>query len=396
MEDWLMHKGTPHEGLIPHSGRYAWGSGEHSFQRLDDGFTQMVRSLRKQGLSDEEIVKGLGLNNLKQLHEREATAKVVAMREAGKSVNEIADETGLKMEVIRNKITIAKEHNRAILVKQAQDLAAKGVGATEGAKIMGLKNESSFRSLLDDAINERSNATTNVANLLKQELEKKQYLDVGAGTEITFGVTETKLKAAIQMLEEQGYETHNIYKEQMGIKGNKTTTKTLCPPGTTIKEVYDNFDKIEPVGKNRVVDDDGQVTALGLEPFTSIKSKRVVCRYAEEGGENKDGVIEIRRGVDDLSLGRANYAQVRIAVDDTHYLKGMAIYGEDKDFPPGVDIIFNTNKHVGTPMLVKDDPDAKQVLKVMKKDEANPFGATIKTEDQRVYTQKKGSAINDS
>jgi hypothetical protein len=86
MEDWLMHKGTPHEGTIPHSGRYAWGSGEHSFQRLDDGFTQMVRNLRKQGLSDEEIVKGLGLNNLKQLHEREATAKVVAMREAGKSV----------------------------------------------------------------------------------------------------------------------------------------------------------------------------------------------------------------------------------------------------------------------------------------------------------------------
>jgi len=394
MEDWLMHKGTPHEGLIPHSGRYAWGSGEHSFQRLDDGFTQMVRNLRKQGLSDEEIVKGLGLNNLKQLHEREATAKVVAMREAGKSVEEIAKATDLKMEVVRNKITIAKEHNRAILVKQAQELAAKGVGATEGAKIMGLKNESSFRSLLDDAINERSNATTNVANLLKKELETKQYLDVGAGTEITFGVTETKLKAAIQMLEEQGYERYNIYKEQMGIKDNKTTTKTLCPPGTTIKEVYDNYDKIEPVGKNRVVDDDGQVTALGLEPFTSVKSKRVACRYAEEGGESKDGVIEIRRGVDDLSLGRANYAQVRIAVDGTHYLKGMAIYGEDKDFPPGVDIIFNTNKKVGTPLLVKDDPEAKQVLKVMKTDEANPFGATIKTEDQRVFTQKKGSAIN--
>ena len=174
MDHWLMHKGTPHEGLTPHSGRYEWGRGKHSFQRLDDGFTQMVRNLRKQGLSDEEIVKGLGLNNLKQLYEREATAKVVAMREKGLSVNEIAEKTGLKMEVIRNKITIAKEHNRAILVKQCQELAAKGVGATEGAKILGLPNESSFRSYLNEAINERANATTNVANILKQELEKKQ------------------------------------------------------------------------------------------------------------------------------------------------------------------------------------------------------------------------------
>ena len=177
---------------------------------------------------------------------------------------------------------------------------------------------------MNEAINERANATTNVANILKQELEKKQYLDVGKGTEIPLGITETKLKAAIQMLEEEGYERHNIYKEQMGIKDNKTVTKTLCPPGTTISEVYENYDKIEPIGQNRVVDDDGQVTALGLEPFTSVKAKRVQVRYAEEGGESKDGVIELRRGVEDISLGRANYAQVRIAVDDTHYLKGMA------------------------------------------------------------------------
>ena len=394
MEQYLMHKGTPHDGYIPHSGRYEWGSGKKSFQRLDDGFTQMVRSLRKQGLSDEEIVKGLGLNNLKQLHEREATAKVVAMREKGLSNAEIAEKTGLKLEVIRNKVTIAKEHNRAILAQQAQDLAAQGIGATEGAKIMGLKNESSFRSLLDKSIEERANQTTNVAYLLKEELKKKKYLDVGAGTEVTLGVTETKLKAAIQMLEEEGYERYNIYKEQMGIKGQKTTTKALCPPGTQISEVYDEFDKIEPIGKSRVVDKDGKVTALGLEPFTSVSSKRILCRYDEEGGTSKDGVIELKRGVEDLSLGKANYAQVRIAVDDTHYLKGMAIYGDDKDFPPGVDIIFNTNKHQGTPLLVKGDPDAKQVLKVMKADQANPFGATIKTSDQLVYTQKKGSAIN--
>jgi hypothetical protein len=53
-------------------------------------------------------------------------------------------------------------------------------------------------------------------------------------------------------------------------------------------------------------------------------------------------VIYVRPGVHDLSMGNAHYAQVRIAVDGTHYLKGMAIH--KNDLPPGVDLMFNTNK----------------------------------------------------
>ena len=97
-------------------------------------------------------------------------------------------------------------------------------------------------------------------------------------------------------------------------------------------------------------------------------------------------------------MGKAKYAQVRIAVDGTHYLKGMAMYRDD--MPDGVDIIFNTNKAKGTPMLGEKD---NSVLKPMKKDQDNPFGATIKGERdlilaQRYYTDKNGkrqqSAIN--
>ena len=33
MSDYLAHVGTPHEGATPHSGRYAWGSGENPSQR---------------------------------------------------------------------------------------------------------------------------------------------------------------------------------------------------------------------------------------------------------------------------------------------------------------------------------------------------------------------------
>ena len=57
---------------------------------------------------------------------------------------------------------------------------------------------------------------------------------------------------------------------------------------------------------------------------------------------DKDGVIEIRSGVDDLSLGDSHYAQVRILVDGNTYLKGMAVYSDD--LPDGVDVMFNTNK----------------------------------------------------
>ena len=383
--DYISHSGTPHEGLTPHSGRYAWGSGENAFQRLDDGFTRMVRRLRKEGMTDEDIVKGLGLNNVKQLHEREATAKVVAMKAAGYSNKQIAEKTGLTIEVIRDKTSYANEFNRNQLRQQALKLVEKGIGATEGAKIMGLPRESSFRSLLDESIAARSNRATNAAAILKEEFKTKPYLDIGAGAEIALGISDTRLKTAVRLLEEEGYERLNVYVDQMGT-GHKTTVKTLCPPGTTIKDVYDNLDGIKTIGKTKVYDAEGNLTSLNLEPFTSVDSKRVSIRYSEDGGKLKDGVIELKPGVPDISLGGAQYAQVRIAVDNTHYLKGMAIYGDPKDFPKGTDIIFNTNK--------SKDVKKMDVLKPMKTDEANPFGASIKRTEDLVTAQKKGSAIN--
>lgn len=74
-----------------------------------------------------------------------------------------------------------------------------------------------------------------------------------------------------------------------------------------------------------------------------MSSDRVCIRYGDEGGLDKDGVIEIRRGVADLNLGKSHYAQVRIMVDDSHYLKGMAVYSDD--IPEGYDVVFNTNKN---------------------------------------------------
>ena len=113
----------------------------------------------------------------------------------------------------------------------------------------------------------------------------------------------------------------------------------------------------------------------------SLDINRVKVRYAEEGGVTKDGTIEIRRGVQDLDLGNSHYAQVRILVDNDRYLKGMAVYKDDSNFPDGVDVIFNTNK--------SKDKAPRDVFKEIKNDPVNPFGSTIKANGQSYYIDKK-------
>ena len=98
--------------------------------------------------------------------------------------------------------------------------------------------------------------------------------------------------------------------------------------------------------------------------------------------------VQEETGVDDLSLGNSHYAQVRIMVDNSHYLKGMAVYSDD--VPDGYDVIFNTNKPSGTPKM--------KVLKPIKDDPDNPFGAALTAAGQSEYIgadgQKHLSPIN--
>lgn len=55
-----------HYGMPRRSGRYPWGSGEDPYQHSGD-FISRVRDLRKQGMSDGEIAKAVGLKNTTQL-----------------------------------------------------------------------------------------------------------------------------------------------------------------------------------------------------------------------------------------------------------------------------------------------------------------------------------------
>lgn len=351
--DELMHYGTPR-----HSGRYPWGSGENPYQS-STGFYGMAKRLKSDGMSDKEIAESFGMSTREY----------------------------------KSAYSNAKNEVRAANRAEALRLKDKGYSNTAIGKRMGV-NESTVRSWMNEDIAERSSISKNTAKALKSAVDDKKYIDIGGGVENQMGISRTALDNAVKMLKDEGYTVHYIQTEQLGT-GHKTSIKVLAPPDTTYSEVWNHKADIEFPGfhsedKGRTIDKIGKPV--------SISSKRIKINYAEEGGKDKDGVIELRRGVDDISLGKAKYAQVRIAVDGTHYLKGMAMYRDD--MPDGVDIIFNTNKAKGTPMLGEKD---NSVLKPMKKDQDNPFGATIKGERelilaQRYYTDKNGkrqqSALN--
>ena len=338
----LMHYGTPR-----HSGRYPWGSGKNP--QRNRNFVTAVNDLKKKGLSERAIAESFGMTST-QLRAKYSNAKNEWQKERVETARKYKEE--------------------------------KGYSNTKIAELMGV-NESNVRNWLKEGYEERRSSTQSVADILKKDLDERGgYLDVGSGVELSIGdnTSQTKLNNAIALLQDQGYEKIKVQVPQLGTGGNqKTTVLVLAPPGTKYRDVVKNFQDIHTfedytVGRN--VDD--ILSKKGLPPVQSIKSDRIMIKYAEEGGIDKDGVIELRRGVEDLNLGDAKYAQVRIGVDDKYYLKGMAMYSDD--MPPGKDVIFNTNKSVGTPM--------DKVLKKMKTtedgkiDQDNPFGASIKSAEE--------------
>lgn len=345
-KDSLMHYGTKR-----HSGRYPWGSGENPFQHSGD-FLSRIGELKKSGMTETEIAHELGLSTTQYRVQKQ----------------------------------LATHERRNLERERALSLRSDGKSPTEIARIMGYKHESSIRSLLDDNTAERKNRAQTAAEILKKELEKKKMIDVGVGAERELGISETTMKEALEILKMEGYNVHGIGIPQVTNPGQQSNTKVLCGPDVAHRDVYQNMGDIQSVGNYH--SQDGGATYTELKYPASIDSDRVTIRYGDEGGISKDGVIELRRGVPDLDLGKSHYAQVRILVDGTHYLKGMAMYSDD--IPDGADIVFNTNKKSGT--------DKMDVLKKIKNDPDNPFGALIKANGQSTYVDKNGkeklSAIN--
>lgn len=334
-DDILVHYGTPR-----HSGRYPWGSGKDPYQSASSFLSERDR-LRKEGMSDTDIARAWGMTTTE----------------------------------FRAQGSIARAEKKAGDIARAVRLKDAGLPNTAIAEKMGL-NESSVRDLLKPDAGHRQDAIKRTSDILEAECKAKRYIEYGTGVEMNLQTSTATLNTAVESLRQKGYKTHEVYVKQPG-RDDFTILKVLVPPGVTRAELMANRDKIRTPGV--AVDENGIST--GIKPPTKVSSKRLRIRYAEDGGTDMDGVIQLRRGVQDISLGSSAYAQVRINVDGTHYLKGMAMY-TDK-LPKGVDMIFNTNKPKGTPAL---GPKDHSVLKPLKDDPENPFGTVVQ---QRYYKDKK-------
>lgn len=385
---YLFHYGTPR-----HSGRYPWGSGKDP--QRSKSLSTIKAELKKQGLSEPKIAEMLGLKNSTELRAR------------------------LHME---------SEAKYGAQSAMAARLRAKGYSDVAISKRMGV-SPNTVKNLLLPETQERHRINEATKNMLKKQADEKGMIDVGTSSNLQLGVARTKMDVSIAELELQGYVVTKIQTQQLGTT-NKTTVRVLMSPETMKKaradyeirdkEKWDTKTKEEQdstiayvyASKNaseiRMITDwssDGGETYKSLQPPISINSKRVMVRFDDDkpSGSSMDGVIQLRRGVPDLSLPPdKHYAQVRIAVDGTHYMKGMAIYSDD--MPPGVDIIYNSTKNssagkhgamkkMNTVVDTEDggaiylDSDGKQKI--------NEFGASIR---QITYTDKSGkeqqSAIN--
>ena len=345
-EDILMHYGVKRR-----SGRYPWGSGDNPYQ-----------------------------------HGGDFLARVEELQRLGKTEKQIADELHLSTTDLRMQVRVAKHERRALQADRARSLREDGKTLDEIASILGYANDSSVRALLNENTAANKNKAQATAEILKKELAEKGAIDVGTGVERQLGVSTGVLQEALFILETEGYNRYGVGVPQVNDPKKRTITPVISVPEIDQREVYQNLDLVKSVGDYHSTD--GGESWDKREYPASIDSSRVKILYGDEGGTLKDGVIEIRRGVADLDLGDSHYAQVRILVDGTHYLKGMAMYSDD--MPDGVDIVFNTNKHTGTPKM--------DVLKKIQDDPDNPFGALIKANGQSHYIDADGneklSAIN--
>ena len=335
----LFHYGTPRR-----SGRYPWGSGDQPFQS-SGSFLAGVQDLRSKGMSDAEIAKGLGMSTTEL-----RSYRTVALSQ--------------------------KKHADILMVRKLKDKGYSNVAIQERTGL----SDGTVRNYLKEGAEFKSAALVSTADMLKSQVDEKGIIDVGKGVSTQLGLSNERLQAAIALAEADGYVYHDLNVVQP-VSGHASHYVVLAKPGMSRKDVFNEREHIRQIDESTT---DMGLTYVPIQPPKDLSSKRVKVRYAEDGGIEEDGLIYLRPGKDDLSMGGSNYAQVRISVDGTHYLKGMAIYKDD--MPDGVDVIFNTNKS-------KKGNTKKSVMKEQKDDPDNPFGAQIKPGGQILDSKGKVKSV---
>lgn len=370
-EYWLPESvALQHIGIKRRSGRYPWGSGNNPYQR-SQSFKSYLDEMRAGGMSNTDIARAI--ESLGKQSDPHFKFNTTDLRAAISSSTDIIRGENI---AAAQRMAYGPDGNR----KMSNTAIAKKMGT----------GEATVRGWLKQAEEGRVSSIEATAAQLRDAVSKKQFVDVGKGEWLYMGVSESKLKQALATLRDEGYALHQVKVPQLGTD-KMTNVKVLADKGVSWHDAREAIRNGQLSIMTAQSDDGGLTfrTPKGLPNM--VDSKRIAIKYDEDGGTQMDGVIELRRGVADLDLGAARYAQVRVAVDGTHYLKGMAIYADD--LPKGVDIRFNTNKK-----LSDVGPDKLAVMKEMnmvdgKVDERNPFGSSTYPHS---YIDKNGKEVNSS
>lgn len=404
----LEHYGKGHlDG--GHSGRYPWGSGDNSYQRPEGGiyaekFLSRYYELKDSGLDDKTIFRTMGFhgeriqNDDGSITEKDISAQYI------RAMKSLATDTA-KSNEMRRAVSLFE---RGIDPENPDVDNSRCIGnKSEIGRLMG-KGDTSVALLLKPEQQHNRQIVFNVAEVLKKELANTEsgVLEIGKGTEKDdkLGVSREKFEEALFLLKTQGYGTYDIA-IKTGNKGKNINTKVLAHVDEQYRNPNNLAQEMKDMYREKVYKalNEGTIGFMGDfhsqdngETFNkwhypeSLDSSRLQIRYAEDKlpdgsvGKDRDGLILVKPGVADVSLGDDLYSQVRIMVDGKSYLKGMAAYGDPKEFPPGIDVIFNTNKHRGTALHEEPGSGKESVLKPLKKNDDgtinrdNPFGAAIK------------------
>lgn len=361
INDILMHVGVSIKDGAPGrgSGRYPLGSGANPYQHQED-FVGRVQKLRSDGKSWQEIAEELQI--------------------IGPSGRPSSGKAQIQYQAANNDLRL-KQYTKM------QELRDQGYTYDQIAEMTGVAGESTVRMILKDSSRiDRAKAARVTADYLKNRIAENPNaaIDVGEYASELVGISDGKLNEALYLLELEGYHVYGNYQvPQSTNQGKNTTYKLLVAPDVQYKDLYHTPQDGKPIdirmiddSHREILTDDGNDTVLAWQYPASLDSKRLQVVYGDQGGKEKDGLVELRRGVADLDLGDdTHYAQVRILVDGTHYIKGMAAYADDLE--PGIDVRFNTNKDSSVPIMSPNKKD-KQVLKPINDDPNNPFNSLIK------------------
>ena len=161
MSDFLAHIGTPHEGNIPHSGRYPYGSGENPSSPKYDGlivknpygdFVSTVAALRKKyGKNDEAVCRELYYLGWEKVQSRKTP------RREGESDEEYKIRSNvMSTGDLRARLSAAKTEEKLANINAIEKMREHGDTDTEIAKKLGLAGESSVRAYMKESVIEKN------------------------------------------------------------------------------------------------------------------------------------------------------------------------------------------------------------------------------------------------